>query len=157
MQPNWTPIIVELPITADTNAYTAGDTIGGRLSGAVAQLKGGGYISWALLVDDNDQAKSYWLHLFYGQPSSIADDAAYAPTEADKLLRFTTIKIDSANVQQDGADSNIRAAGKDYYTQDYMMFPALSDGNIYGYLVDIDASAPNEANDLTLYLCIMVI
>lgn len=154
----WTCAQVNVPITVDPNAYTAGDVIGGLLSCDVPQIKGGGYIAWARLVDDGDQsAKSYYLHCFSAQPSTIADDAAFAPTEADKLKRFTTLKIDSANTLQDGADASTAASGQDYKVSEYLMFPPLDNGKMYFYLEDINASAPGNAADFTLDVCFMLL
>lgn len=140
-------------LTVDNDAYTAGDVIGGLLSAAVNSRAGYVYVAWGQLVDDSNQDKDYYLHLFWDTPSTIADDAAFAPTEADKLKRWTTIKLEYGN--QDGADTNVFGV-KDTYTSEFMISPSLVKGKVYAYLEDIDASNPANTDDFTVQLCLMV-
>lgn len=158
----WNPVLLTLITDADgsdltvgTDAYTAKDVIGDLLSVAVPQRNGGIYIGRVMLVDAGDQTKSYYVHFFSAVPSTIADDAEFAPTVADKLIRFTTIKLDSA-VNQDGTGSDVKGT-KDFYTGEYEVSPNLESGKVYAYLEDIDASNPTTTTDFTLVFLAMVL
>jgi len=154
---NYVPRVVNVPLTVTLDAYTAADVVGGRLSCVVPQIAGGGFIAWVRLVDDADQAEGYDLHCFYQQPSSIANDAAWAPTEADRLKHFTTINIAAGDYDQSGADASVISDGKDKTAGEYLFFPPLSDNVMYFYLVASDTPDYAAADDLTLDICFMVL
>lgn len=152
----WVLHVEEIPLTVGTDAYTAGDVVGGRLSLAVPASFGSCYIAWARLVDDHDQTEPFDLWCFYAQPSSIADDAAFAPTEDDKLKHFTTLEFAAGNYDQTGAESSVKATGKDKALGEYLMAPLPVDGNLYFYLVAGDTPDYADADDLTLHVALMV-
>lgn len=156
--PHWKLQVVEVPITIGSlDAYTAGDVVGGLLtSEAIEQIRGGGYIAWVRMVDDNDQAEGYSLYCFYDTPSTIADDAAFAPLEADWTKWFTTITIAAADYDQSGSDAGVMADGKDATTGEYHLFPNLDGGLLKFYLVATDTPDYADADDLTMHLGVMV-
>lgn len=154
----WRLVVVEMPITIGSlDAYTAADVVGGLLtSETVKQIYGSGYVAWARLIDDADQAEPFSLYLFYDTPSTIADDAAFAPTEADWGKYFTQIAIVAGDYDQSGSDACAIVDGKDSNAGEYILFPALPDGVLYGYLVAGDTPDYADADDLTLHLGVMV-
>ena len=71
--------------TITAGAYSAGDAVGGLLTFANAARTsgGGGFVKNVLLVDDAGQDAQLELWLFDQTFTAIADNAAWAPTEAD--------------------------------------------------------------------------
>ena len=157
MQPQWKLQVVEVPITVSTSAYTAGDAVGGLLtSNAVEQVKGGGYIAWARLIDDADQTEGFDLWCFYESPTSISDADPFTMVEADWSKLVTVIEVVTGDYDQTGDEACALVNGKDKSTGEYMIFPNLSDGRLYCYLVASDTPDYADADDLTLHLGIMV-
>lgn len=158
MVPNWRFKVVEVPITVTLDAYTAGDVVGGILtSDAIPQLSGGGELSWVRLVDDADQSEPYLLYVFNSTPSTIANDAAFEPTEADWLKCLGVIDIPAANYDQAGSEGCAFAAAKDRKTLEGIAFDNLADGHLYFYLV-ANASTPDyaAADDVTIHIGLWV-
>jgi len=158
MQPQWNPVLIEVPITVTLDAYTANDVVGGLLtSDAIPQIKGGGYISWVRLVDGANQAEPYHLYCYTSTPSTIANDAGFVPLEADHLLNFTILSIAAANYNTTGTEADVaKIVGKDKDTGDYHMFPVLPTGKMYFYLVAQDTPDYAAAVDLTMHILFMV-
>lgn len=158
MDLRWTFEVVEVPITVTLNAYTANDVVGGTLtSDAISQIAGqGGYIHWVRLVDDASQKEPFYLYVFAAAPSTIANDAAHAPTEADWLKWLGTIEIAAADYDENGAEAAALVPGKDKATEDFVFFPALANGRLYFRLVAVDTPDYADADDLTLHIGIMV-
>jgi len=156
--PDFKPQIVEVPITIGSlDAYTAGDVVGGLLtSDAIRQREGAGYIAWVRLVDDDDQAEGYSLYCYYEVPSTIADDAAFAPLEADWTKTFTTITIAAADYDQAGDDAAVLSDGADAASGKYHFFPVLATGKLNFYLVATTTPDYTDADDLTMHICVMV-
>jgi hypothetical protein len=71
--------------TIDTDAYTAGDNVGGLLTFASAARNsgGGGVIKNMIIIDDAGQDAELELWLFDRTFTAGDDDDAWAPTEAD--------------------------------------------------------------------------
>ena len=76
--------------TVTAGAYTAGDAVGGLLEfiNAARAAGGGGVIKDVLIIDDNGQDVAMELWLFNATFTAMADNAPWAPSEADlrKLL-----------------------------------------------------------------------
>ena len=90
--PNYYPVYHGLvtTVSGESTTYASGDVHGGLLklyspwtTGMVTNLR---------LFDDQD-ANDFDIYIFKDQPSSIADDAAFAPTQDDltKLLFNTSV------------------------------------------------------------------
>lgn len=158
MQPKWNPIIVNVPIVVTLDAYSQYDVVGGLLtSEAVDQIKGGGYISWGRLVDGATQAEAYQLYCYYLTPSTIANDAAFVPLEADHKKSFTVLDIPSANYLTTGTEADVVFFhGKDMTTGEYHHFPNLATGTLMFYLYAQGTPDYAAVGDLTLDLCLMV-
>lgn len=137
-------IVIEQELTVTTAAYTAGDVVGGLLTFSSDAIHSGIMLNAVVLIDEDSQAEAYSLYLFDGLPTTIANDAAFAPTIADlrKLVKVVTI------------------AATDYTTVnslDYARVEDLNDliplgatGAFYGYLVATDT--PDYTNTDTLYI-----
>jgi len=159
---DYTPRVVNVPLTVSLAAYTAGDSVGNDatdialVSAPVGQIFGGGYIAWVRLVDDAVQAEAFKLHCFYSQPSAFADAAEFVPLEADKLKRFTV--IDLLTYRTDGTEADdVITDGKDDTTGEYQMFPNLTNDLMYFYLVCVDTPDYVDTADLTMDICFMVL
>ena len=87
---------IDIPITSygvtvsqtpavTAGAYLAGDTVGGLLTFALAArvAGGGGAVLSALMVDDAGQDVALELWLFNQTFGAVADNAPWAPAEAD--------------------------------------------------------------------------
>ena len=160
MQPQWNPLIVNVPIVVTLPAYTQYDVVGGLLtSAAVEQIKGGGFISWGRLVDGAQQAEAYQLFCYYQTPSTIADAAQFIPLEADHKKLFTVLDIPEANYLSIDSEAEANVAffhGKDLTTGEYHHFPSLGTGYLMFYLYAQATPDYAAVGDLTLDLCLMV-
>jgi len=158
MIPQWKPIIVEVPITVTTDAYSAEDVVGGLLtSDAIPQISGGGYLAWVRLVDDATQAEPFDLYVFNAVPSTIANDAAWAPLEADWLKCIGQIDIPATAYNTTGSEADCAfVKAVDVKTADVVWFDTLATGRLYFYLV-ANGSTPDYAdtNDLTMHVCVL--
>lgn len=154
----WRPIMVNVPIVVTLDAYAQYDVVGGLLtSAAVPQLVGGGYINWGRLVDGATQAEAYELYCYYLTPSTIANDAAFVPLEADHKKLFTVLDIPSANYLTTGTEADVALFhGKDKVTGEYHLFPNLATGYLKFYLYAQATPDYAAVGDLTLDLCVMV-
>jgi hypothetical protein len=158
MVPNWRFKIVEVPIEVTLSAYTASDVIGGTLtSDDIPQYSGGGELAWVRIVDDADQSEPFLLYVYNSAPSTIADSAAFAPTEADWLLTLGCIDIPTANYDTSGSDCCAFASAKDRKTLEGIAFDNLPNGKLYFRLV-ANASTPDyaDADDLTIHVGLWV-
>jgi hypothetical protein len=157
MQPHWNPLWVEVPVTVKIGgAYTANDVMGGTLSCDVPQVKGGGYIHAVRLVDDDDEKAVLTLYVFDAAPSTIADDAAHAPTKADWLKCIGAIAIAAADYDASGAEACAFVKGYDQKTGDYIIFDNLDAGKLYFRLVCTATPTYTAVDDLTLHVCLML-
>jgi len=105
-------VTVTPALTISTSAYADGDVVGGRLN--LNDLCGGagGTVRSILLVDDDAESAAVYVYFFDGQPSDIADNAAFAPTVADlsklvgrvALSSYTTL---NSNTYALSADVNL--------------------------------------------------
>jgi len=84
--------------TVTAGAYSAGDAVGGLLTFANAARVsgGGGAIKDVLLVDDAGQDAELELWLFDRTFTAMADNAAWAPSEADLEHLVTVISTEDS-------------------------------------------------------------
>lgn len=143
-------IAYELTATAtpDNDAYTDGDVVGGLLDfGTQAGTLSGGVLSSVVMTDDDNEGAALDLWLFDGEPSTIADDAAFAPTAADLKKLITKVAI----------------ASGDYATENSLKWVNKEDINVpvsskhmWGYLV-CNGSTPTYASGKTLYIRLLLV
>lgn len=126
---------VELNPTIDTNAYSAGDVVGGLLTIPVGP--NGATLRQVKLIDLDNEGAELSLYLFRSTPTAILDDAAFASnmTGADirKLIdeplvfaaadynTINSLKYQIKGGQVDGTGLGIEVRP--------------TDGNIYAYAV----------------------
>lgn len=143
---------VDVQLTVDhTNAYQAGDVVGGLLTLDVSSPGGGGVIRRLMLIDAGNQGAVLTVYIFDQAPTAILDDAAFASAivAADLQKKIATVPIAAADyetinslkiVTKDGDDLNV-----DYYT---------ASGNLWIYIVC--TATPDYVAATDLYLRVTV-
>lgn len=138
---------IDYPLTIDTNAYSAGDVVGGLITLDVSSAGGGGVIRRLMLIDEDNEGAVLTIYFFDAKPTTIADDAAFASAivAGDMKKKIATVAIAAADyetinsmkiVTKDGDDLNI-----DYETES---------GNLYAYVVCTATPTYAAATNLTL-------
>lgn len=148
--PIFTKVIApSLNPSVSTTAYTAGDVVGGLLefptrglSNNVALLNG------VRLVDAANQSEPYKLYLFSAAPTTIANDAAFAPVAADLNKCQTIVTIVAGDYTQ------VNSLGI-AFVHDLNDVLYSANGIIYGYLVATDTPDYAAATDVTITLLLM--
>jgi len=140
--------------TVGLDAYTAADVVGGLLTFAIADQGFDGLIRGVLLTDDAAQSEQYKLYISDALPSTIADDAAYAPTIADLNKLATTVVVATADWAEIGAGDFALIGG---YGDTQMEVAVHSDnGDLYMYAVATDTPDYVAADDLVITLIVEV-
>jgi hypothetical protein len=134
MYPDYKPRYVWQTLTVSTEAYSAGDVVGGLITIPldVVRLMPCGFVDDVILLDADSVGASLSLYLFNSAPTTIADQAAFAPVIADlqrmigdtgiTLGTYTTLNsLDRCRVKLSSSDALF--GGPD------------NDGNLYAYLV----------------------
>lgn len=141
--------IIQTQLTIDTNMYSANDVIGGLLTFKVHNSFSGGIIRWARIVDDDDEKAELALYLFHALPSTIADDAAFAPTIGDLKKLFGKITFSASGYETTNGNAfNIMRGSADDVDLDF--YTDLE--NIFGYLVAVGTPTYAAATNLHLTL-----
>lgn len=143
-----TPYVrVAQALTISTDAYAAGDVVGGLLTLDASGIVEGSTLNSVLVVDDDDEKAALYLYLFNAAPTTIADNAAFAPTVADlkKLITRVTVPAASYVTLNGNAYVDVTDIGK--------VLTGFT-GSLYGYLVTQAATTPTytAATDLWLAL-----
>jgi hypothetical protein len=145
---------------ADTTAYAAGDVIGPAatanlaFAGCSRIAAGSGVILSALVRDDANVATKPTLELwlFSAAPTAVADNAAFAPTEAEldtliAVIPFADVYVGNAGAGAAG-DSVQQSAGVN------RAFKLGAGTTIYGVLVVRNAYVPVNAEKFNVKLLI---
>lgn len=134
---------VDVALTVTLAAYTAGDVVGGLLTIPATHAAGGGTLRQVSITDAANQKEPYTLYLFDAAPTTIANDAAFAPDIADLKKIAGTVAI----------------AALDYTTVNSLAYAvktgvdiefAAPTGNLYAYLVAGDTPDYAAAGDLAM-------
>lgn len=144
---------------SNTTAYTSGDVIGTAVSAAllfedVARSAGGsGMIMSAVAIDSANQSTqpSLELWLFTAALAVIADNAAFAPTDAEMATLVGVITLSSVKVGNAAAG----AAGNLAIISDVVATPfkcAGGSADLYGYLVVRNGYTPVADESFTVKL-----
>lgn len=147
---------IDIALTVDTDAYTANDVVGGLITIAVPKSRGG-TIRRVNLVDADNEDAAFTLHFFDQLPSTIADDAAFAPTIADLKKRIGVVTIVAGNYRTDNSLStaDIHDVNYDYdATVGLTLSEQSASGKIYAYLVATATPTYTATTDLTLRVTI---
>jgi len=133
--------------TLDTDAYTAGDVMGGLLQFDVSGLViNGGLINQAVLIDEDSIGLGLKLYLYDALPTTIADDAAFAPT-IDDLNKLVAVIAFATFTTINSMDYAI--------VEDINNIFVTTNGLLYGYLVADGASNHTNADAITIRLYIL--
>lgn len=133
--------------TIDTDAYTTGDVVGGLLTFDLSGITvNGGLINQAHFVDEDATGVTWTLYLSDELPTTIADDAAYAPTIADVNKYCAVVGF--------GSLSTVNSI--EYQTvEDINNVFSTSTKELYGYLVCTGAPNPTNTDAITITLWIL--
>lgn len=137
--------------TIDTNAYTANDVVGGLLTFDISNAGGGGVVRWARVVDDDNEKAELTLYLFNAAPTTIADDAAFAPVVADLKNYVGKVLFEVADYETINGNA-VAMIGHGVSTDLVNIDFPSSSGNLYGYLVCTATPTYTAATDLTISL-----
>jgi len=128
-----------------TVAYTADDVVGGLMTFAITDQGFDGQLTSVLVTDAAAQGEAYTLYIFESVPSTIADDAAWAPTLADLKKLVTTVTVGTVDYSHGGS---VALLGEHEDAQ--MKVPLHSDnGDLYIYAVATDTPDYAAVTDLT--------
>ena len=130
--------------TITAGAYSAGDVVGGLLTFTLANTRGADGIVRSVRIADGDNEKAACkLWLFAEQPITIADNAAFAPTDNDISKCVGVIAFAAADYTT--ASANAFAAkherGIDFTD---------TNGTLWGYLVADATPTYGTTTDLTI-------
>ncbi|HQM86702.1 MAG TPA: hypothetical protein PLC01_02500 [Methylotenera sp.] len=119
-------------LTVTNGAYSAKDVVGGLITftGALTNGVDTGVLQAISMDLKSAQTGVFVLHLFKSQPSSIADNAVFALSAADALLKVASIPVNWACAN--GSGSEILSC---YLTTGLNIPIESTVGVMYGYLV----------------------
>lgn len=88
---------VSVTPTITAGAYSAGDVVGGLITFSLPTAGAGGVINQIVIADDDNEKAQAVLYLFDSAPTTIADNAAFAPAIADLAKLVAVIAVASAD------------------------------------------------------------
>ena len=145
---------IQVTPTITLDAYTAGDVVGGLQTFAVSSVAPvHGYIRSLLITDDDSQAEQYTIYLYEEAPTTIANDAAFAPSVADLNKVIGTIVVATADWTADVGSTGIDWAMLGGHEDKEMWIPFFGK-NVYAYLVATDTPDYAAADDLVLTMTV---
>lgn len=137
------------------DAYTANDVIGGLMIFAVGGIGGGGSIRSILIADDDNEKAASTLYIFNEKPTTIADDAAFAPTIADLKKLITTVTVEAGDYATVNSNAYAILGGHEDLATKNMDVPFVAvDGNLYIYNVCTATPTYTAATDLTFAITV---
>lgn len=131
--------------TITAGAYSAGDVVGGLLTFTLQSGSGVFLLKSVRIVDDDNEKAASHLYLFNSEPTTIADNGAFAPTVADLKKMVANIAIAAADFST--LNSNAVALIEDLTA----MFKSDT-GKVYGYLVCDATPTYTAVTDLSIKL-----
>jgi len=153
MRERWIKAISVTP-TVTLDAYTAADVVGGLITFEVRGGPASGEIRRIRLVDDANQKEQFTLLIHNDTPSTIANDAAYAPVVADLAMIIDEVVVATADWSTWNGNAVAMIAG---YENGEMHIPFhTEDGNLYVYAVATDTPDYVAATDLTIIMDVEV-
>jgi len=136
--------------TVTVGAYSAKDVVGGLLTfaNAASVYKGYGIIRKVTIKNNAMVADLLWLNLFSQAPATIADNAAYDPTDAEMLTCVGSIPIVAADYIL-GTDNAIATKLVEF------PFTLVAGGtSLFGYLSTVATPTYAAVTDVTVTLTI---
>lgn len=134
-----------------TSAYTAHDVVGGLLKCSYG-TGGGALLRRIKVLDYGVQSEPYIIHIYRSAPSTIADDAAFAPLDADGLLELGVVTVAAGNY----VTANGSAYSVAYMEAVNLEIPEICVGTIYIYLQCTDTPDYVAATDLVIEMTFWV-
>lgn len=137
--------------TVDTDAYTAGDTVGDLMTFANAAkvTGGGGVIKNVMIVDDAGDDAETELWLFDTTYTPPADDAAWAPTEVDLHTLVAVIST------KDSAQGWMSAGTPSVCDIEVARRYDCTGTSLFGSLVTRGTPNPDAADDITVRIMLL--
>lgn len=133
--------------TIDTDAYTAGDVIGGLITFRVGTMNTARIVGAKIVDDDNEKAElTFYFYDFL--PSTFLDDAAHAPTVQDLEHYIGKITFETGDYEE--INGNAVAVKTDEFID---FFPR--NGNLYAYLVCSGTPAYTAVDDLYIEISVV--
>lgn len=143
--------VVEAAPTCDTNAYTAGDLIGGKLtlSNATAYTVYSGIISNVVIEDKDAESTDIDVVFFDTDPSTttFTDNAAFDPSDTDLLNIICVVSVTT--------DVTFNDNGLSYALNQNCPFRTPGSNTIYAALVAREAVTYTSSSDLLLRVGIL--
>lgn len=144
---------VSVTPTIALTAYTAGDVVGGLMTFTFTSSRPfDGVIRSVLVTDDDNQKEGYTLYIFNALPSTIADDAAFAPALADLKKIATTVVVAAGDYTTDGGNAWALLGGHEDAKMEVMVHSDT--GALYMYAVATDTPDYAAATDLTFAITV---
>lgn len=131
--------------TVGTDAYTAKDVVGGLMTFGITDQGFDGQLCSIMVTDAAAQGEAYDLYVFESVPSTIADDAAFAPTLADFNKLVTTVEVGTNDYSHGGS---VAVVGDFDDTPQRLVLMHSDNGNIYMYAVAV--ATPDQAGTVDL-------
>ena len=137
--------------TITAGAYTSGDALGGLLTfgGATILASGSGIIQKVVITDDDNELQPIDLVLFNQTFGATADNAAFAPSDADLQNCIGHISVAATNYSSfdDNAVATKRNVG--------FPFTAVGTG-LFGQMVIRDVGGYAATDDITIKITILM-
>lgn len=148
-------IDAQLTPTISTNAYIAGDVVGGLLQFNVASPSGVGILNAVRVVDDDNEKAELTLYLFNAAPTSIVDADPFAPTVADLKKLIAKIVVEAADYVTVNGNAYALKSMKSSSEDLNDVYKAAENGVLYGYLVCTATPTYAAATDLTVTISVL--
>jgi len=126
-------------------AYEQYDVVGG-LARVRYGTEGGALLRQIKVLDYHNQSEPYIIHIYRSTPSTIADAAAFAPTDADGLLEIGQVTVNAANY--DTANGSAYSVAYKKGADVDIDVPGVAQGTIYVYNECADTPDYNATTDL---------
>ena len=146
-----TTIVFKDTPTITAGAYSANEAVGGLITFtnvATADSRGSGVIQSITIIDDDKQNAELELHLFDRTFTPTADNAAFAPSDADLENYLGYILVTPADYK-DFVDNSVAHVSNIGLAYD------LDGANLFGQLVTRGTPSYNATDDLTIKIAIL--
>lgn len=133
--------IVEITPVITAGAYSDNDVIGGLLTLSVSMASG--FIKRIMVICKDNEKAAINFHIYNAAPTVIADNAAFAPTDADTAKKIARVPLLTTEYTSDGS---LNATGEPL-TKLPVEFTTV-DGNLYCFAVLPTGVSYTAVNDL---------
>lgn len=137
---------IELAPTVTAGAYSDGDVVGGLLTLTNLGVVRGALLNKICVVDAANQKAAFDLWIFNAAPTTILDNAAFAPTAADLKKVATRVNFPASAYQTEGSLAHGELDGVNReITSNY--------GTLYAFIV-LAGSTPTYSATSDLWLAL---